>query len=103
MWVCAVIGQHHIYVAAQGHTAKVAALQQEVEQLQQKLPEEYMGKEDEILAIAKKETVSSVCNRLHADIKLAFNSVRQRTEAISSLAGTHLPFTFNVNVLSNKN
>ena len=76
----------------------------EVEQLQQKLPEEYMGKEEEeSLAIAKKDTVSSVCDRLQADIKLTFNSVRQRTEAISSLAGTHLPFTFYVNLLSNKN
>ena len=53
--LCAVIGQYHIYTAAQIHIAKVAALQQEVEQL---LWEEYTGKaEDKILAIAKKEMV----------------------------------------------
>ena len=55
--LCAVIGQHHIYTAAQIHTAKVAALQQEVEQL---LWEEYTGKaEDKILAIARRRWCSN--------------------------------------------
>ena len=78
-----IIGQHALFQAAKDGTLAKPKFEDDLKALEKELPDE-----DDLYEMAKGESVKVASERLQADIKLPYNAIRQRTDAITFLAGT---------------
>ena len=82
----AAIGQSSLYTDIKKYTQAAIMEETALDELRNELPEDVRN-QPALDEMAMEEAVTRVCGRLQTDIELTHNAIRQRTEAMSALAG----------------